>query len=276
MFIVDSQVHVWAADTPERPWPPDGASYAHLPEPLGGDRLLREMDLAGVDRALLVSPTFEGDRNDLVLETAAAHPDRFGAIVRFPMPDRDSEQRLAGWAADPRVLGARVVFLRGRERWLHDGTIDWFWPVAARLELPVMVFAPGQYDTLGRIALRYPDLRLTVDHLGLDLDLRDGEIVPEVERLLPLADLPNVSVKASSLPSYVTEPFPFPGLHEPIRQVVEAFGPRRVFWGSDLSRLSCDYVELVRLFTDELAFLSQDDRRLIMGGAVCDWFGWPV
>ena len=39
-MIVDAQVHVWKADTPERPWaygPP------HLPEPFGYEDLLREM-----------------------------------------------------------------------------------------------------------------------------------------------------------------------------------------------------------------------------------------
>jgi predicted TIM-barrel fold metal-dependent hydrolase len=33
MMIVDSQVHIWAADTPERPWPPGEAARAHTPIP---------------------------------------------------------------------------------------------------------------------------------------------------------------------------------------------------------------------------------------------------
>jgi predicted TIM-barrel fold metal-dependent hydrolase len=38
MLIVDAQVHIWAADTPERPWP-----ARHKPQrddPLGADELL--------------------------------------------------------------------------------------------------------------------------------------------------------------------------------------------------------------------------------------------
>lgn len=51
--VVDAQVHIWPADTPERPWPDFGRSYAHGPE-LTADEMLARMDAAGVDRAVLV------------------------------------------------------------------------------------------------------------------------------------------------------------------------------------------------------------------------------
>jgi predicted TIM-barrel fold metal-dependent hydrolase len=62
MVIIDAQVHIWGADTPERPWPSGGASHAHRPTPLSKDELLREMDAAGVDRVVIVPPSWEGDR----------------------------------------------------------------------------------------------------------------------------------------------------------------------------------------------------------------------
>jgi predicted TIM-barrel fold metal-dependent hydrolase len=34
MHIVDSQVHLWAADTPDRPWPPGRAAQAQKPYPV--------------------------------------------------------------------------------------------------------------------------------------------------------------------------------------------------------------------------------------------------
>jgi predicted TIM-barrel fold metal-dependent hydrolase len=36
--IVDAQVHLWGADTPERPWPPGRAAEAQKPYPRGEDR----------------------------------------------------------------------------------------------------------------------------------------------------------------------------------------------------------------------------------------------
>jgi hypothetical protein len=48
MFITDSQVHVWGADTPERPWPTGRAGEAQKPYPVTKDMLLFEMELAKV------------------------------------------------------------------------------------------------------------------------------------------------------------------------------------------------------------------------------------
>jgi len=275
LLIVDAQVHIWAEDTPERPWIQGGSDYAHQPEPIEATGLLSEMDRIGVDRALVVSPTWEGDRNDVVLAAAEDHPNRLGAIVRFDLKDHSNAERLELWRTDRRVFGTRVVFFRRSVDWMRDGTADWFWPLAEQLGMPVMVLAPGQNDELSEVAKRHPDLRLTICHLGLATSLRDAEIVPMIDRLLPLSDLPNVAVKATSLPSYVTEPFPFPALQRQIERVVGAFGAQRVFWGSDLSRLRCEYADLYRLFTEELDFLAGDDLEWIMGRAVCEWFDWP-
>jgi hypothetical protein len=74
MRIVDAQVHIWGANTPERPWP--ARLEAHRDVPIGKDELLREMDAAGADRVIIVPPSWEGDRNDLALQAAQAHPMR--------------------------------------------------------------------------------------------------------------------------------------------------------------------------------------------------------
>ena len=42
------------------------------------------MDDAGVDRVIIVPPSWEGDRIDYSLEAAEAHPDRFGIMARVP------------------------------------------------------------------------------------------------------------------------------------------------------------------------------------------------
>ena len=52
MLLVDSQVHIWGADTPERPWPERVEPQRLVP--LGKNDLLREMNAAGVDRVVIV------------------------------------------------------------------------------------------------------------------------------------------------------------------------------------------------------------------------------
>ncbi len=39
-IIVDAHVHIWLADTPERPWPADGIGQAHIPRPFSYYELL--------------------------------------------------------------------------------------------------------------------------------------------------------------------------------------------------------------------------------------------
>ena len=84
-IIVDAQVHVWPAETPQRPWQRPGD--AHLPKPFGYEDLRIEMARAGVDRAILIPPGWEGDRIDFVLAAAAKYPDRFAAMGRIPLQD---------------------------------------------------------------------------------------------------------------------------------------------------------------------------------------------
>jgi L-fuconolactonase len=65
--IVDTQVHLWKANT-DRPWPPN--TMPQLPQPFGYDQLLPMMDEAGVERVVIVPPPWEGDRIDYALGSA--------------------------------------------------------------------------------------------------------------------------------------------------------------------------------------------------------------
>ena len=102
MLICDAQVHIWAANTPERPWPARHAP--HRPVPLGKEELLAEMDKAGIDRVVIVPPSWEGDRNDVAIDAATSHPQRFAIMGRFdPDVPATQSQQVAS------QLGARFV-----------------------------------------------------------------------------------------------------------------------------------------------------------------------
>ena len=276
-MIIDSQVHIWAPETPEKPYAKGDASIPHRPVPLGHEELLREMDLAGVQRCVLVPPTWEGDRNDTSLEAARLHPDRFAVMGRLTIDKAESRALMSTWKEQPHMLGIRVAFHQGRPKlWLEDGTADWFWDAAERYDVPVMAFAPHAVLKLGEIAERHPGLRLIIDHMGLSSALKGKPLDGAVDNLLKLAPLKNVAVKVSALPCYVAEPYPFPSLHPLIRRVVEAFGPQRCFWGTDLSHLPCPYEQVVTLFTEELDFLPETDKEWIMGRGIAAWLNWPI
>lgn len=276
MFIADAQVHVWGPNTPERPW-----RAGHKPgraEPLQAADLLREMSTAGVARAVLVPPYVDCERNDLVLAAARQDPDRFAVMGRLDTDAPGARAQIATWRSQPGMLGLRCSFNRPElAAPLVDGRIDWLWAEAERAGVPVMALVPhALLPVIDRIAERHPALKLALCHFSLANDTVDAEAFRDFDRLLALAKRANVMVKASALPCYTRACYPFSSLHPYIRRVYDAFGPKRMMWGSDLSRLPCTYKECVELFTQELPWLGGSDLESIMGRNLCEWLEWEM
>ncbi len=272
-LVVDCQVHVWAENSPDRPWPDRGGNLRH--RPISADALINDMDREGVDRAILVPPVFEGDRNEVAIAAAQAYPDRFAVMGRLNLTAADAPERLMRWTMTPGLLGIRQSFALPEHRaQLLDGSTDWFWSAAEDAGLPVYVFCPGLFDPVGRIAPRHPRLRLVICHLGLAPQAGFRELVQTVASLSTLSRHPNIAVTASALPCHAGEPFPFKCLAEPLKRVLNDFGSDRVFWGSDLTRLPCSYHEAVQ-YLPQLGILSEADLDCVMGNALIKWVGWP-
>ncbi len=277
MLIIDSQVHIWAADTPARPWPKPGVggrtAKAHLDIPISKDSLLAEMDKAGVDGVVIVPPSWEGEYNDLALEAAQSHPNRFAVMGRILHDQPDGPSLIANWKSQQGMLGVRLILADGSP-WVDAGSGHWLWSSAEAAGVPITLAPRGNYGFLEEIAERYPDLRLSIDHMGANSAKKDGDAFIHLEQLLQLATYPNIAVKTSGLPCVSSSPYPFESVHGYLRQVYDAFGPKRMFWGTDLSRLPCSYTEAITMFTQGIPWLSAADLEWIMGRAICEWFGW--
>lgn len=276
MLITDAQVHLWGGDSPERPWPADRAAGSHGPLMMAPE-MLRRMAEAGVDRAVIVPPSWEGDRNDIALEAAARYPDKFAVMGRLAIEDPASRVQVARWKEQPGMLGMRFTFHTPQHKqWLQDGIADWLWPMAQAADVPLMVNVPGSVRLIDCVAERHPGLRLAIDHLACAAHKKDEEAHAEIEDLLRLARHANVSVKASAVARYTRESYPYLRTQEKIRRVFDAFGPDRFFWGSDNSSLPCTYRQAVTLFTEELNWLSTADLEKVMGRGLSEWLGWPM
>jgi len=198
---VDAQIHIWQADCAERPWPRAGAegrtAHAQRDNPMTAEEALAAMNLTGVHRAILVPPSWEGDRNDLALAAAASHPDRFAVMGRIAA----DQKSLVGWREQPGMLGVRLIL--GNEDASH-----WLWAEAAKQNIPVMVAPAGKVPQLARIAQRHPDLRLIVDHLGARVHKTGAAAFTQIEDVVAMAALPNVAIKATCLPGYSAQNLP--------------------------------------------------------------------
>jgi predicted TIM-barrel fold metal-dependent hydrolase len=274
-LIVDSQIHLWGPNAPALPWLPNVPPQ--MPDPFTIEKALPLMDEAGVDRAIVVPPSWVGDRNDYALEAARRHPGRFAVMGRLPLNRPEGAAQLARWRDQAGMLGVRALFLGPTERWLTDGTADWFWPAAERARLPVMVLSGGGAETFGRVAERHPQLPIIIDHMGVTVAaMRAGratEVIGQVERLARHA---NVSVKLSAAPNLSTQPYPFADFRDHIRRLFGAFGPQRCYWGTDITNgfARATYRQRVTHFTEALDFLSERDKDWVMGRALLARLNW--
>ncbi len=276
-IIVDSQIHLWKADTPDRPWAP--GTRAQLPEPMTIERVLPLLEEGGVDRLIIVPPTLEGMRVDYGQEAARRYPGRFATMGRIQLNDPSEAKRLPGWRQQPAVLGVRLNIGAVEAPWLTDGSADWFWPAAEKAGLPVMFLTSGQTALFGTIAERHPQLRLIVDHMGVSSDaVARNEVAQAIAATAALAKYPNVSVKLSASPLVSKEAYPFNDVNPHIQRLFEAYGPRRSHWGTDVtnSLAKASYRQRVTHFTEELKFMSQDDLDWVMGRSILERLDWPV
>ena len=274
-MIVDSQVHLWKAETPDWPWVP--GRKAQLPEPFTIEKLVSMMDEAGVDRAVIVPPSWPGDRNDYGLEAARRYPERFAVMGRIAIEKPRSAALLPNWRGQPGMLGIRLTFHRGQAALLESGATDWFWPAVEKAGLPVMFLAPGNMPKFAAIAERHPGLPLIVDHMSLTAEIAQSRTIPKaIDDLVPLARYPNVSVKLSSAPTYSFDPYPWRDMSEHLKRCFDAFGPRRCYWGTDLTNAfaKSTYRQRITQFTEELDFLSEEDKYWVMGRAILARLGW--
>jgi predicted TIM-barrel fold metal-dependent hydrolase len=274
-MIVDAQVHLWKAETPDWRWV--AGRVPQLPEPFTIEKLVSMMDEAGVDRVVIVPPSWPGDRNDYALEAARRYPGRFAVMGRIPLEQPESAALLPKWKEQPGMLGVRLTLHRAQAALLDGGAADWFWPAAEKAGLPVMFLAPGNMPKFAPIAQRHPQLPLIIDHMSLTLDIaKNGTIKNAIDDVVALARYPNVSVKLSSAPTYSFEPYPWRDMTEHLKRCFDAFGPRRCYWGTDITNAfaKSTYRQRITHFTEELSFLSEEDKDWVMGRAILTRLGW--
>ena len=271
MQIVDAQIHLWGSGLPSNMSHRQVTAFTTA-EAVG------LMDEGGVDAAIIHPPGWDPNSTEMAFEAVRNYPGRFAIMGSFPLDQPENRSRVATWRSQPGMLGLRYGFLEEPLRgWLADGTLDWLWDAAERADVPISMLATDSFAPIGRIAERHPGLRLTIDHLGGrggTTTLKDAAAMTHIPELLRLAKHPNIAVKATGAPGYSSEAYPFPAMHTYVRQIYDAFGPDRMFWGTDITKMPCSWRQCVTMFTEEFPWLSESDKELIMGQAICAWWGW--
>jgi predicted TIM-barrel fold metal-dependent hydrolase len=260
--IVDSHLHYWEPDSPERPHSPAGAN---LGPPVSVEDLLAATAAAGVDRVLQVTPSCMGFDNRYALEGAERYPDRIRVFGRFDPAASDIVAQLDEWHAHPLTLGVRLTLFPDRGESVMAPAWAGFWKHCAELGMPVAVYAPLQTPLLGELAAAYPRLTLLVDHCSLS---RDEVTLARFDEILALEAHPNVYLKVSYFPEATSsDGYPFPRGQRLMQAVYERFGAGRLIWGSNFPPVlsACTYEEALRFMSEACDFLAPGDREAVLG-----------
>ncbi len=284
-MIIDSHVHLYPADATADPraWAEARGEerWADLVAPLSGpriqgwsdvDTLLRDMDAAGIERAVLLGWYWDHqetceEQNNAYIRWVKEHPDRLWAFATVQPQAGDQAEAEFARAVEAGLCGLGELsptsqgFSMENPGWiaLVERAVEWGVPVNLHVNEPVGRRHPGRLqDSLDEyvwLADRYPDLKLILAHWG---------------GLLPFFELNKWA--GSRLRNVVYDTAASPLLYNPaiFRAVVDRIGPDRVLYGSDYPlrlyprrQKRPDF----RLFLEEIrhASLTAAEREKILG-----------
>jgi predicted TIM-barrel fold metal-dependent hydrolase len=271
MTIIDSHCHAWQ-HWPYQPSVPDEESRGRI------EQLVNEMDLHGVDKAVVICAQIERnpENNAYVAGQAQRDPGRI-----HPFADMDSF-----WSPTYHQPGGADRLRQAARRWpikgfthyvaddedgawltSHDGLA--FFGAAAELGLIASIACrPYQQPAIRRLAERYPSMPILCHHLGM-VEAGEGPPHAGLKEVLASARLPNIYLKLSGFAysAHVKWDYPYSDTHWIIRAEYEHYGPHRMCWGSDypVVRFFMTYRQALEAFRTHCTFVPQEDKASILG-----------
>jgi len=269
--IIDSHCHAWLR-WPYEPPVPDDEQRGRI------EQLLHEMDVNGVDQAVIICAQIERnpENNVYIAQQVERYPSRlyqFADIDSYWSPtyhQPGAADRLRKIVDQWPIVGF-THYLANEEdgSWLYSDEGLAFFQVAADVHLIASIACqPNQQPAIRRLAERFPSLPILCHHLGL---VRASEEPPHagLSQVLASASLPNVYVKLSGLAycAQVKWDFPYSDALWVVRAEYEHYGPYRMCWGSDypVVRFFMTYRQALEAFRAHCTFVPEADQDWILG-----------
>ena len=274
-MTVDAHHHFWRYDPSEYGWITDemaGLRRDFLPR-----HLRAETERAGIDGVVSVQARQSVEETRALLAMAGEHPFILGVVGWAPLADRGVAGVLEELAECPRLKACRHVlqdepdddYMLGAR--FNEGVRAL---TAAGLAYDILIFERHLPQTLAFVD-RHPDQVFVLDHVGKPR-IRDGSFDDWNRRLRDLARRPNVYCKLSGMVTEAdwrrwTEAELLPYLDA----ALEAFGPRRLMFGSDwpVCLAAVDYGRWFALVSGYAARLADSERSRVLGGTAVEAYG---
>ena len=270
-MVIDAHHHFWRYRPEEYTWI-DEPKRA-IARDFGPTELRAAMQAAGVDRVVSVQARQSLVETEWLLGLAETEDCIAGVVGWVPLASPTVGEDLARLSENPRLKALRHV--------VHDEPDDDFILGEAFNRGVALLSGYGfAYDLLIferhlpqtiEFVDRHPDTRFVLDHIAKPR-IAEDLMEPWRANLRALAERPNVCCKVSGLVTEADWLHWSPDELAPyLDAVLEAFGPKRLMFGSDwpVCLLACDYADWAGVVREWASRLGNDEReRLFSGTAI--------
>lgn len=238
--------------------------------------LLHQMNTNDVEKAALIQHGGTYD-NSYLFECAQRFPGRFVVVVIVDVSKPDAPETLEKWANQ----GAVGIRLGPMMRSPGPDPLA-IWRKAS--ELGLVVSSQGKVDGFSSDEFRnliaeLPDLPIIVEHMaGVGQDAEAP--YTDFKKAMALSNYPNTYLKVGGLgeisqrPAVLLPHFGFEYTPPLIEMAYDAFGPRRMMWGSDYPPVSGreGYRNALQGVMQHPALKSEEDREWVIGKTAVNMF----
>jgi len=269
MKRIDAHHHFWKYDPVEYGWITDELNALRrdfLPGHLGA-----EIAKAGIDQVVSVQARQSIVETDWLLTMAGENDFIAGVVGWLPLVDPGLPALLDGYAGREKLKAVRHVLQDepDDDYMLRDDFNRGLGRLAAHgLAYDILIFERHLPQAI-QLVDRHPNQVFVVNHVAKPR-IHEGILSPWRERIIELGKRENVSCKLSGMVTEADwESWTEEQLQPYIDTVLEAFGPRRLMFGTDwpVCTLACQYRRWVGVVTRATARLSPAEREMIFGGA---------
>lgn len=260
---IDGHVHFWRYDQVEYPW----ISAPLLKRNFEPQDLKPELDRAGIASVMAVEARSGLKETDWLLDLAERHSLVAGVVGWLPLDRPELPRLLERYAARPKLRAVRTGVAGGgrperRKQW-KEGL-----RAVARAGLACdFLISENQLPEVLSIAGSIPELRLVIDHLAKPR-IREKILSPWRENIREAARRPGVFCKLSGLVNAAGPRSWTPQDLKPYIDIaLEAFGPRRILFGSDwpICLGAANYQQWFHAARLAVASLSAEEQAWIFG-----------
>jgi len=271
--VFDVHAHLISNDPIRYPYAPLGGvvDASALEDPMTAERVLEEMRMTGVERAVAVQRAHVyGTDNRYVVDSASTYPQNFSALVLINSLAGDGAASVHHWVGRRRAVGVRLTAPSQRcgLEWLCSPGALAVWDAAADAGASMRVHfytynrEAGLRQTL-ELAARYSATPIVIDHLSNVAVRPEGPDYGLDDPLKALSQRPNVSIMFSTI-NVTKSAAASTSLAPLIARMSREFGPGRLMWGSDVGQSKPAYAQMVAMAIDSVALLPEADRNEVL------------